>query len=122
MNSKKYSKSTHRIVALSFVPNPNKKPCIDHIDNNRVNNRLDNLRWCTHQENMLNRSLFKTNTSGFKGVYFIKTSNKWCARISIDGIRINLGTFKNIEDAVQARVTRANQAFGVFTNACEKIN
>lgn len=41
----------HRLVALEFVPNPDDKPHIDHIDGNRVNNHASNLRWCTNDEN-----------------------------------------------------------------------
>ena len=44
----------HRAVAKLFIPNPDNKPCIDHIDGNRENNRVDNLRWCTYKENMSN--------------------------------------------------------------------
>ena len=45
---------THRLVAMAFIPNPNNKPCVDHIDRNRSNNAVINLRWCTHSENMKN--------------------------------------------------------------------
>lgn len=41
----------HRLVALAFIPNPDNKPCIDHIDGNPFNNHVDNLRWVTHSEN-----------------------------------------------------------------------
>lgn len=46
--------SVHRIVALAFIANANKKPMIDHIDRDRTNNRVENLRWCTISENMHN--------------------------------------------------------------------
>lgn len=44
----------HRVVAELFIPNPDNKPCVDHIDGNKHNNRADNLRWVTHKENMNN--------------------------------------------------------------------
>ena len=65
--------------------------------------------------------MMNTNTSGVKGVAWSKNAKQWKAQIMIDGIYIYLGLFTNIEDAKRARMIRANQAFGVFTNACEKI-
>lgn len=44
----------HRLVAETFIPNPNNLPCIDHIDRNYLNNSTDNLRWCTQKENCNN--------------------------------------------------------------------
>lgn len=44
----------HRVVAELFIPNPENKPCVDHIDTNRLNNKVDNLRWVTYKENCNN--------------------------------------------------------------------
>ena len=50
-NGEKKCLSVHRLVAIAFIPNPNKYPCIDHINDNKVDNRACNLQWCTHKFN-----------------------------------------------------------------------
>lgn len=49
------TKQLHRLVAEAFVPNPEGKPCVDHIDGDRQNNSLDNLRWVSYSENRINQ-------------------------------------------------------------------
>ena len=114
-------KKNHRLVAETFLDNPQDKKCVDHIDNNKLNNHLINLRYATISENNQNSTISSRNTSGHKGISFHKGNNKWCARITIDGIQINLGYFENKEDAINIRISKANQLFGNYTNACEKI-
>ena len=46
--------SIHRLVAQAFIPNPENKPCVDHIDTDRRNNSVNNLQWCTYSENACN--------------------------------------------------------------------
>ncbi len=114
-------KRVNILVARAFLHNVENKPCVDHADNNPTNNNILNLRWATHVENNQNQSIRCDNRSGAKGVHWSKASKKWTAQITIDGIIVHLGVFVDIEDAKQARIKRANEAFGVFTNACEKI-
>lgn len=58
----------HRLVANAFLDNLENKPQVDHIDNNRTNNYVSNLRWVSNQENQMNSSMSKRNTSGVKGI------------------------------------------------------
>ena len=118
---KQSAKQIHRLIAMMFIPNPNNKTTIDHIDNDKANNNINNLRWVTQQENSSNRSLSKKNTSGNKGVCFNKKLNKWQAQIMYKNIIKHLGLFDNKEDAIIARVNKANELFGEFINKCEKL-
>ena len=79
----------HRLIAVAFLNNPDGKPCIDHINNNKLNNNnnMNNLRQVTHTENNRSRSMRNDNSSGVKGVSWDKKANKWYARIQFDGIR-----------------------------------
>ena len=117
----KKSYYVHRLVANAFINNPNDKLCVDHKDNNKTNNNISNLRFATSKENSQNSSIRLDNTSGQKGVYFHKRVKKWCAQIKIDGISVHIGYYDDLDDARTARVNRANEAFGIYTNACEQL-
>jgi len=112
LNGKKYY--LHRLLAEAFIPNPENKPEVDHIDGNKQNNCLSNLRWCTHAENMRNRKKHRNNTSGYTGVTFHKAKGKWQAYISIDGKQKHLGLFHTKEEAAAAYEEAAKEAFGEF--------
>ena len=120
-NSKKNTYKVHRLVALAFVPLEDGKDFVDHKDGERTNNLVTNLRWCSRKENQQNRTMAKNNTSGIKGVSFHKVRQKWVAQICIDRKVIHLGLFDKPEEAAAVRSARANEVFGVFTNACEKV-
>jgi hypothetical protein len=112
----------HRLVAIAFIENPENKSDVDHVDNNPSNNSLENLRWATHRENLMNQQIPINNTSGVKGVCWFKRDQKWRAQIKIDGKQIYIGQFDTLEDATLARQTKANEIFGLFTNSCELIS
>lgn len=60
------SERLHRVVAKLFIPNPENKPFIDHIDRNKHNNRVDNLRWCTSKENANNPNTIEAHKNAAK--------------------------------------------------------
>jgi hypothetical protein len=77
---------------------------IDHINRDSLDNRRANLRVVTHAANCLNRHRSgPPSTSGTKGVTWLQLREVWVARISVNGERVLLGAFKNIEDAIIAR-------------------
>ncbi len=71
---------------------------LDHIDRNKANNRLDNLREANMSDNMKNTDM-RTNSSGFRGVSLVKKTGKFLAQIKINGINKNLGHYNTPEEA-----------------------
>ena len=88
---------------------------IDHVNHDREDNRLCNLRAVTRAENRKNASLSRNNTSGVCGVYWSTDRRKWGAYITSGGLQHNLGHFASFEDAVAAR-RAAEGRFGFHEN------
>lgn len=76
---------------------------IDHINGVRHDNRIENLRSVSQTENARNTQRKRHNTSGISGVHWVTKDQRWLASIHDKGKRINLGQFRNFEDAVAAR-------------------
>ena len=92
----------HRVIwALCHGEQPSDQ--IDHINGIRTDNRIENLRVVSRQENMRNTALLRNNTSGVCGVSWNKARGKWLAHIKIDGRLKNIGLFDRLEDAAVAR-------------------
>jgi len=80
---KRKHKYIHRLLAEIFIENPNNYSQIDHVDKNKLNNSLNNLRWVTGHENCQNREIEKKNKSGIIGVSIKKTKNYKCYKTEI---------------------------------------
>jgi hypothetical protein len=84
-----------------LIMKPKDNEMIDHINNNRLDNRRENLRICNVTVNNLNRKKTKNASSQYKGVYFDKKSNKYTTQISNNGKTYSLGQFENEIDAAE---------------------
>lgn len=104
---------SHRVIwAMVYDEWPE---TIDHIDGNRENNRIDNLRSVAKGENARNVKRSRANTSGVTGVHWSAFARQWTAQIKAHGSWKFLGYFRKFEDAVAARKS-AEQKFGFHPN------
>ena len=101
-NGKVEKRQVSRLVAAAFIPNPENKPCVDHIDGDKSNNRADNLRWVTTKENC-NNPITKSRLNKKIGEYMVGRLGglhqraKQIAMYSICGDLIK--TFLSVKDA-----------------------
>lgn len=95
------------------ILNADKDKVVDHINQDKKDNRKQNLRAVTQQQNLFNRGVNKNNKINVKGVYLSK-QGKYVAHIVINYKRIHLGTFSNIEDAIYARQQAELKYFGEY--------
>lgn len=94
INKKMYL--VHRLIFLyhhGHLPD-----CIDHIDNNQLNNCIENLREATKSQNAINRKLVG-GSSGIKGISWKKREGKWVVRLQINGVRKEFGSYYDIDYA-----------------------
>ena len=107
-------KTIHRLMAQMFLQDFNEKLDVDHIDRNPLNNRIENLRMATCQQNSMNKTKTSKNTSGYKSISWNKEKQKWHARIKRNYKSIHLGYFSDIEDAREIYNKNAKELFGEF--------
>jgi hypothetical protein len=90
---------------------------IDHINRDKRDNRIENLRQATASENQCNRGVQSNNTSGCAGVALNRQGTKWQAYIKKDGRRKHLGVFERKEEAIACRKAAEAELFGAFAPA-----
>ena len=86
----------------------------DHINEKKLDNRRENLRRCTSAENRRNIKKPTNNTSGYKGVNWLKRNRKWRAEIKVNGKKKHLGCFDDLLAAAHAYDQAARERFGIF--------
>mgnify|MGYP001070438704 CR=1 FL=1 len=100
------SYKVHKLVAIAFLnhksSNQNRDLVIDHIDGDKLNNNLSNLREVSPRENRTNYTNRIKTTSKYTGVCWDKSRRKWIASIKVNGKQKNLGRFKKEKDAYLA--------------------
>jgi hypothetical protein len=97
INGKLYK--SHRLIFMlhhGYMPE-----FIDHIDNDRLNNKIENLRPATKQQNCWNRTINKNNKSGIKGVSWCKLTKKWKVQGRVDKKVVHLGVYPTLEEAAK---------------------
>ena len=99
-NNKGKNYTIHRLVAQYYIPNPENKRCVDHINRDRKDNRLENLRWVTDSENVENTVVRKNNKLGIKNINYDKRFDRYDYQKIIDGKR-HRKQFKTLEEAIE---------------------
>jgi hypothetical protein len=94
----------HRIVGLMCIPNPDNLPQIDHINGNKNDDRIENLRWCSGSTNQRNKP-------SSKGYSWNKLAKKWKAQMKIEGRIKHLGYFDTEAEARAAYIAAHNLFF-----------
>jgi len=113
IDGKKYL--AHRL-AWFFVYGDWPKGLVDHINQDKADNRISNLRVCTKSDNAANSKKRKDNTSGYKGVCFNKKLGLWMARVQKDGRVVSTEYFKSASEAAESYRRNAQKAFGEFAS------
>jgi hypothetical protein len=111
---KQKSHKLHRLVFLyhhGYLPD-----IVDHINGNRYDNRIENLREANTYQNRQNSRTYSTSKSGVKNVYWCKKMNKWRVSFSINGKRKTFGSYVDLEEAKQVATSMRDKYFKDFAN------
>ncbi len=102
-NGKRYYKLLHRLLALTFIHNPDNLPSVDHIDRNPQNNNLSNLRWVNNAVNKRNTGVQKNNKLGEKFISKRNDRNSYLFIIQQNKKSVISKYFKTLEEAIEYR-------------------
>lgn len=105
---------SHTIFMHRQIMKPKDGKHVDHINHNGWDNRRRNMRTATRSQNGYNQTATMRNTSGFKGVSFVKRINKWQVAIRVEGRKIHIGNFDYAEEAGIAYQEAAKLLHGEF--------
>lgn len=107
--------SAHRVAWAAVYGFIGPHDVIDHIDGDKANNRIDNLRLATRAQNNMNIKAQSRTKSGRKGVQWSSKTKKWHARIGFKRKSISLGYFHSLDDAAKAYASASLSLYGEFT-------
>jgi hypothetical protein len=113
-NEKKGFRQYGKVKMHRQILNPKKSEHVDHINGNGLDNRRDNIRVCTAQQNQMNRHNHSSHSSIYKGVSYHKQNDRWRALIHLNGKPISLGCYSTPEAAAIAYNEKAIELFGEF--------
>lgn len=100
-----------------YIIGAQKSEIVDHKNRNVLDNRKDNLRICTLQQNAYNKRLPKNNTSGYLGVTWHKRHQKWMASLCFNKKLVFIGYFEDYNEAVNERIKAEKEYFGEFASS-----
>lgn len=103
-----------RIRLHRYLLRPGSSDLVDHANRNKLDNRRCNLRIATRSQNARNSKMRSHNTSGFRGVYWCRDTQKWRAEIRVNGKGVKIGRFKSKRDAALAYDREARKRHGEF--------
>jgi hypothetical protein len=106
-------RAAHRLAWL-WMTGEWPEELIDHADGVKSNNKWCNLRKATCSQNVANSAVKSNNSSGYKGVHFVKSRGNWCSQIMVNGVRITLGSFPTAELAHKKYCEKAAELNGEF--------
>ena len=125
----------HRLISIAFIPNPENKPCIDHINTDRLDNRIENLRWCTQKENhnnplsivnhgnasrgrIVSEEQKKNQSEKMKGRFKgVRKSSKKIIQLTLDGIFVR--GWDAIKDAAESLGVSSSAIWNCLNGKCQ---